>query len=88
MPHGQPSSLRRQKAGRHQAADTAANDGHRLADERARWCHGVDDRLFRRRATLWRRAAAWLLRARARSARGRFSFRARSFGPRGTETEW
>ena len=58
MPHGQPSSLRRQKAGRHQAADAAANDGHHLAGERARRCHGVDYRLFRRRATPWRRAAA------------------------------
>ena len=58
MPHGHPSSLRRQKAGRHQAADAAANDGHHLAGERARRCHGVDYRLFRRRATPWRRAAA------------------------------
>eukprot|EP00966_Prymnesium_polylepis_P176969 4098529-Prymnesium_polylepis.1 len=35
-----------------------------------------------------RGGVAAVLRARTRSARGRVSFCARSFGPRGTESEW
>eukprot|EP00966_Prymnesium_polylepis_P303097 7001719-Prymnesium_polylepis.1 len=61
MPHGHPSSLRRQKEGRpipgRRRRRQRRPPSCRRPSYRARRCYGVDDRRFRRRATPWRRAA-------------------------------